>query len=49
MKSSLSATEVDQLNLLLRKLRDGILREGALKTEPLPDVVDRPRLERRRP
>ena len=49
MKSSLSATEVDQLNLLLRKLRDGILREGALKTEPLPDVVDRPRLDRRRP
>ncbi len=48
MKSSLSATEVDELNLLLRKLRDGVLREIALKTEPLPDVLDRPRLDRQR-
>ncbi len=49
MKSSLSPPEVDQLNLLLRKLRDGVLREIALKTEPLPDVLDRPRLGRQRP
>ncbi len=49
MKSSLSPAEVDQLNLLLRKLRDGVLREIALKTEPLPDVLDRPRLGRQRP
>jgi DNA-binding MarR family transcriptional regulator len=49
MKTSLTPTEVDQLNLLLRKLRDGILREIALKAEPLPDVLDRPRLDRQRP
>jgi DNA-binding MarR family transcriptional regulator len=49
MKSSLSPTEVDELNLLLRKLRDGVLRETALKTEPLPEVLDRPRLDRQRP
>lgn len=48
MKSSLSATEVDQLNELLRKLRDGVLREIALKSEPLPDILDRRRLDRRR-
>jgi len=49
VKSSLSATEIAQLGQLLRKLRDGILQEIALKTEPLPDVLDRPRLDRRRP
>jgi MarR family transcriptional regulator, organic hydroperoxide resistance regulator len=49
MKSSLSPTEVDQLNLLLRKLRDNVLREIALKTEPLPDILDKPRFRRQRP
>jgi len=49
IKSSLSAKEIEQLSQFLRKLRDGILREIALKTEPLPDVLDRPRLDRRRP
>ncbi len=48
MKSSLSPTEVEHLNLLLKKLRDGVLREIALKTEPLPDILDQPRLDRHR-
>jgi DNA-binding MarR family transcriptional regulator len=49
MKLSLSAAEVEQLNSLLRKLRDGVLCEIALTTEPLPAILDRPRLDRRHP
>jgi len=49
MKSSLSEKEIELLKQLLKKLRDGALQEIALKTEPLPDIVDTPRLDRRHP
>ncbi|MCX5998348.1 MAG: MarR family transcriptional regulator [Chloroflexi bacterium] len=48
IKASLSADEIEVLSQVLTKLRDGILHEIALKSEPLPDVVDTPRLDRRR-
>ena len=40
MKSALSEEEIKQLDRLLKKLRDGALRELAVKTEPLPDTLD---------
>jgi len=40
MKSALSEEEIKQLDQLLKKLRDGALRELALTTEPLPDTLD---------
>jgi MarR family transcriptional regulator, organic hydroperoxide resistance regulator len=49
IKRSLSAEEVDQLSQILRKVRDAALREIALGTEPLPDVLDRASLDSQHP
>ena len=40
IKAALSEEEINQLGQLLKKLRDGALRELALTTEPLPDTLD---------
>jgi len=40
MRSYLSEEEIKQLDLLLKKLRDGALQEMGLKAEPLPDILD---------
>jgi DNA-binding MarR family transcriptional regulator len=44
MKAALSEEEIKQLGRLLKKLRDGALRELALATEPLPDTLDARRM-----
>jgi DNA-binding MarR family transcriptional regulator len=44
MKAALSEEEIKQLGRLLKKLRDGALRELALTTEPLPDTLDAQRM-----
>ncbi len=40
LKSSLSPEEVKQLDTLMKKVRDGALRELGLKAEPLPANID---------
>lgn len=40
IKASLYEEEIRQLDQLLKKLRDGALRELALTTEPLPATLD---------
>ena len=42
LKSCLSDKEIQQLDGLLRKVRDRALRELGMKAEPLPETVNVP-------
>ncbi len=42
LKSSLSDAEIKQLDKLLKKVRDGALKQLEMKAKPLPETMDIP-------